>query len=299
MNPEIGRKLLERMGWSRGQGLGKNNEGSLQPLACELVEKQDRRGLESSLDHSPLPTALPIVVLPDGLPPPRPAPPVIADAARRVFPTMRAGAGLTTPLTAYATGNRDTANTAAAPTPATPVAIDFTSDRVDSVSIIASAGADFLISRTKSHTGALATPPSAAPNPFRAHTASVLSSSAGGGGLDCRDAGAAAAAAAASGAPAVVNKHPVSLLFELAAKNYWAPPDMTCEEQVLGYDLSGSQARKQFRVLVHLNGRTHTGSWELQKKKARTTAAISALTELGLVASGTVFALASAAEDFA
>ena len=85
MNPHIGRQLLKRMGWSSGQAFGKNNDGSLQPLASELIEKHDRFGLESSLDRS-APSLLPIVVLLDGLQPPWPAPPVVADAVRRCVP---------------------------------------------------------------------------------------------------------------------------------------------------------------------------------------------------------------------
>lgn len=302
MNPHIGKKLLERMGWSSGQGLGKNNDGSVLPLACELVEKQDRRGLESSLERA-APAALPIVVLPDGLPPPRPAPPVVADPLRRVCPTIRSGAiaGVTAFDYSNAAANevcnrKETASGSA--TAAQAAAMDFTSDDVASVSMLAPAGTSFLTSKPQT----VAAASSIATN-FQTFNKPEPSASGFGGGVSVTSGaatGGSAAATVASGAGAssIIKKHPVSLLYELAAKNYWAPPDLECEEQVIGYDLSGSMARKQFRVLVRLNGRTHTGSWELQKKKARTTSAITALTELGLVPPGAIFALASAAEDF-
>ena len=34
--------LLQKMGWNHGQGLGKNNEGSVEPL--QLDDKVDRKG---------------------------------------------------------------------------------------------------------------------------------------------------------------------------------------------------------------------------------------------------------------
>lgn len=38
----IGMALLQKMGWKQGEGLGKNNEGSVEPLALDF--KMDRRG---------------------------------------------------------------------------------------------------------------------------------------------------------------------------------------------------------------------------------------------------------------
>lgn len=38
--------LLQKMGWKQGEGLGKNNEGSTEPLALDF--KTDRKGLTSS-----------------------------------------------------------------------------------------------------------------------------------------------------------------------------------------------------------------------------------------------------------
>lgn len=38
----IGMALLQKMGWKQGTGLGKNNEGSIEPLALDF--KTDRRG---------------------------------------------------------------------------------------------------------------------------------------------------------------------------------------------------------------------------------------------------------------
>jgi protein SON len=42
----MGMHLLRKMGWSPGQGLGKDQNGSLQPLLLEL--KLDKRGLEAN-----------------------------------------------------------------------------------------------------------------------------------------------------------------------------------------------------------------------------------------------------------
>ncbi|ESO89270.1 hypothetical protein LOTGIDRAFT_106890, partial [Lottia gigantea] len=41
----IGMFLLQKMGWKAGEGLGKNNEGSLEPLLLDL--KVDRKGLQT------------------------------------------------------------------------------------------------------------------------------------------------------------------------------------------------------------------------------------------------------------
>lgn len=40
----IGMALLQKMGWKQGEGLGKNNEGSVEPLALDF--KTDRRGMD-------------------------------------------------------------------------------------------------------------------------------------------------------------------------------------------------------------------------------------------------------------
>ena len=37
-----GMQLLMKMGWKPGQGIGKNNDGQLEPLTLDV--KQDRRG---------------------------------------------------------------------------------------------------------------------------------------------------------------------------------------------------------------------------------------------------------------
>lgn len=42
----MGMHLLKKMGWCPGEGLGKEKNGSLQPLLLEL--KLDKRGLESN-----------------------------------------------------------------------------------------------------------------------------------------------------------------------------------------------------------------------------------------------------------
>ena len=38
----IGMALLQKMGWQQGTGLGKHNEGKLEPLALDF--KMDRKG---------------------------------------------------------------------------------------------------------------------------------------------------------------------------------------------------------------------------------------------------------------
>ena len=42
---EMGRRLLEKMGWKDGMALGKSNEGCLEPLVLDI--KTDRKGLMS------------------------------------------------------------------------------------------------------------------------------------------------------------------------------------------------------------------------------------------------------------
>lgn len=42
----MGMHLLKKMGWTPGEGLGKESNGSLQPLLLEL--KLDKRGLEAN-----------------------------------------------------------------------------------------------------------------------------------------------------------------------------------------------------------------------------------------------------------
>jgi hypothetical protein len=42
----MGMHLLRKMGWTPGEGLGKESNGSLEPLLLEL--KLDKRGLEAS-----------------------------------------------------------------------------------------------------------------------------------------------------------------------------------------------------------------------------------------------------------
>ena len=45
MKSEMGRRLLEKMGWKDGMALGKSNEGCLEPLILDI--KTDRKGLMS------------------------------------------------------------------------------------------------------------------------------------------------------------------------------------------------------------------------------------------------------------
>ena len=44
MTGGIGMFLLQKMGWKHGEGLGKNNEGSKEPLMLDV--KVDRKGGE-------------------------------------------------------------------------------------------------------------------------------------------------------------------------------------------------------------------------------------------------------------
>lgn len=44
----MGMALLQKMGWRPGEGLGKNKEGTLEPLQLEV--KLDKRGLVSHQD---------------------------------------------------------------------------------------------------------------------------------------------------------------------------------------------------------------------------------------------------------
>ncbi|KAK3098793.1 hypothetical protein FSP39_023165 [Pinctada imbricata] len=46
----IGMALLQKMGWKEGEGLGKNNEGSLEPLSLDF--KTDRKGLTSTGENA-------------------------------------------------------------------------------------------------------------------------------------------------------------------------------------------------------------------------------------------------------
>lgn len=43
---QIGKRLLQKMGWTEGTGLGKNRDGPLQPLMVDI--KHDRKGLLSN-----------------------------------------------------------------------------------------------------------------------------------------------------------------------------------------------------------------------------------------------------------
>lgn len=57
----MGMALLQKMGWRPGEGLGKNKEGTLEPLQLEV--KLDKRGLVSEQDigQKPNKTTKPIV----------------------------------------------------------------------------------------------------------------------------------------------------------------------------------------------------------------------------------------------
>jgi hypothetical protein len=47
----MGMALLQKMGWKPGEGLGKNKEGTLEPLQLEV--KLDKKGLISDQDIGP------------------------------------------------------------------------------------------------------------------------------------------------------------------------------------------------------------------------------------------------------
>ena len=44
-------KLLQKMGWQPGEGLGRNKEGTLEPLALDI--KTDKKGLVSREEVAP------------------------------------------------------------------------------------------------------------------------------------------------------------------------------------------------------------------------------------------------------
>lgn len=50
VNSGMGMHLLKKMGWTPGEGLGKESNGSLTPLLLEL--KLDKRGLEANEEVS-------------------------------------------------------------------------------------------------------------------------------------------------------------------------------------------------------------------------------------------------------
>lgn len=43
MKSQFGLKMLQKMGWTPGEGLGKNKEGSTEPLLLDV--KMDKKGL--------------------------------------------------------------------------------------------------------------------------------------------------------------------------------------------------------------------------------------------------------------
>ena len=45
----IGKKILEKMGWKQGQGLGKNSEGYAEPIKVDI--KLNRKGLVSQNEN--------------------------------------------------------------------------------------------------------------------------------------------------------------------------------------------------------------------------------------------------------
>lgn len=49
INSGMGMHLLQKMGWKPGEGLGKNNEGQLEPLALDV--KTDKKGLTAAVEE--------------------------------------------------------------------------------------------------------------------------------------------------------------------------------------------------------------------------------------------------------
>lgn len=47
----VGMRLLQKMGWQPGEGLGRNKEGTLEPLAMDI--KMDKKGLLSKEEAAP------------------------------------------------------------------------------------------------------------------------------------------------------------------------------------------------------------------------------------------------------
>ena len=45
----IGMMMLQKMGWKQGEGLGKNNEGTLEPLSLDV--KNDRKGKDTVSEY--------------------------------------------------------------------------------------------------------------------------------------------------------------------------------------------------------------------------------------------------------
>ena len=43
VSSQIGQKMLQKMGWKPGEGLGKNKEGAIEPLLLDI--KVDKKGL--------------------------------------------------------------------------------------------------------------------------------------------------------------------------------------------------------------------------------------------------------------
>ena len=46
----FGKRLLKKMGWQEGEGLGKHREGTIEPIRVDI--KVDRRGLVSKFENA-------------------------------------------------------------------------------------------------------------------------------------------------------------------------------------------------------------------------------------------------------
>ncbi|XP_063602870.1 protein SON-like [Penaeus indicus] len=58
VRPQFGLKMLQKMGWSPGEGLGKNKEGTLEPLLLDV--KMDKKDCVNGVDHEQFKEAAPV-----------------------------------------------------------------------------------------------------------------------------------------------------------------------------------------------------------------------------------------------
>nr|XP_027234284.1 protein SON-like [Penaeus vannamei] len=58
VRPQFGLKMLQKMGWSPGEGLGKNKEGTLEPLLLDV--KMDKKGFHAQEELTPKKQPIPL-----------------------------------------------------------------------------------------------------------------------------------------------------------------------------------------------------------------------------------------------
>ncbi|MPC29236.1 Protein SON [Portunus trituberculatus] len=59
VRPHFGLKMLQKMGWSPGEGLGKNKEGTTEPLLLDV--KMDKKGFHAQEEVTPKKQPIPLV----------------------------------------------------------------------------------------------------------------------------------------------------------------------------------------------------------------------------------------------